>query len=169
MDGKCRRLLGLWLPTLPFGVLDATLTLRGQSAAYWAGDYQQVNELTGFLNQLLQIHPAAFIAFVCVEFALFGCFILLVSDGLALWASISATLSWCLGASTWILPRPHYGVAACQGLYLLAALLLMLGIRYAWRARPDEKYELRHFSPRWRGVLATGIVVLFVYLNLWPH
>lgn len=169
MSGIKRRFLGLCLPPLFLGTLDATLTLCGQSSAYWAGDYQQVNEMGGFLRQLLQIHPMAFIAFLCIEFALLSSFILLVTDSIALWISIASTFSSSFGASTWILYRFSWGYAACHGLFLLAALLLMLGIRYGWQARPAEKYELKMLSPLWRGILATAIVALVVYLLIWPH
>ena len=51
--------LGLCLPPLVFCLLDAAITLFGQSAQYWAGDYAQVNEGSPTFYDLLQIRPAA--------------------------------------------------------------------------------------------------------------
>ena len=168
MSGVKRRFLGLCLPVILAGSLDATLTLCGQSPAYWAGDYQQVNELGGFLNQLLRIHPLAFIAFECFQFVVVSCFILLVTDSLALLVSIASVFNAVLGASTWILPTSH-GYVLTDVLFLSAALLLTIGIRYGWQARPAEKYELKWLSPLWRGILALAITGVYVYLITWPH
>ena len=169
MSGVKRRFLGLCLPPILLGSLDATLTLCGQSSVYWAGNYQYVNEMGGFLNQLLRIHPMVFIAFICIEFALLSSFILLVTDSIALWISIASTFSSSVGACSWILYRFSYGYAICHLVFLSAAILLTLGIRYGWQARPAEKYELKRLSPLWRGILATAIFALAVYLILWPH
>lgn len=169
MSGIKHRFLGLCLPPILCGTLDATLTLCGQSPAYWAGDYQQVNEMGGFLCQLLKIHPMAFIAFQCLQFVILSSFILLVTDSIALWVSITATFSASFGASTWILYRFSWGYATCHGLLFLVTLLLMLGIRYGWQARPAEKYELKRLSPFLRSILAIAIVAIVMYLLIWPH
>jgi hypothetical protein len=62
MNGVWRRFIGLCLPPVALCLLDATLTLTGQTEFYWAGDYSQVNEGSPTFHQLLSIHPLAFVA-----------------------------------------------------------------------------------------------------------
>jgi hypothetical protein len=55
MNGVRQRFLGHCLPPMAFCLLDCTLTLAGQSAAYWGGAYGQVNEASPTFNHL---HPS---------------------------------------------------------------------------------------------------------------
>jgi hypothetical protein len=61
MSLTTRRMLALCLPPLLAGLLDMSVTLHGQSEAYWAGDYSQVNEMSGNLRSWLQMSPIAFL------------------------------------------------------------------------------------------------------------
>jgi len=62
VDSARQRLLGLCLAPALLSALDCTVTLFGQSSQYWAGNYGHVNEGSPTFCQLLQVHPAAFIA-----------------------------------------------------------------------------------------------------------
>ena len=141
MSGVGNRVLGLCLPALLLCALDNTMTLLGQSAAYWAGDYLRVNEASPTFNHLLQIHPAAFIAGMVVWMAVFVGMILLLPDTLALIVSIAVTFGHTAGTATWLLWRFNYGYQAVNGILLGAAALLGLGIRYGWRAAPSCQYR----------------------------
>ncbi len=128
-----RRLLGLCLPPLIFCVLDAGLTLYGQSAEYWSGNYAAVNEGAPTFHDLLQIHPAAFAAGILAWIVVFAVVIVLLPAALALIVSIAVTFAHVAGAGTWIWHVFHFGYQACLGLFLVAAIMLGIGIRWGWR------------------------------------
>ncbi len=164
-----RRLLGLCLPPLLFWALDNTLTLIGQSADYWAGNYSAANEASPTFNQLLKIHPIAFVLGDIAWAAVFVGIILLLPDTLALIISIAVTFGHAVGAATWILWRFGYQYQASLALLLGSAIVLGLGIRYGWRAAPAEEYQLRGWSWRWRWIVSACLFAVGVYLYLWPR
>jgi len=169
MSGVTRRLLGLCLPPLLAWGLDVTLTLVGQSADYWAGNYAAVNEASPTFNQLLQIHPMAFVLGDLVWAAVFVGIILLLPDTLALIISIAVTFGHTIGAATWMLWRFEYRYQASLALLLGSSVVLGLGVRYGWRAAPAEEYNLRGWSWRWRWIVSACLFAVGVYLYLWPR
>jgi hypothetical protein len=168
MTGVRQRFLGLGLPPLLFAVLDSSLTLAGQSAEYWSGRYERVNEMSPTFQQLLAIHPLAFVGGELVWVAVFLGIILLLPDTLALMASIAVTFGHTVGAATWVLWRFQFGYQACNGLFLLAAVTLGGGIRWGWRAGPPQEYRLPLSLP-WRCVLAAALFAVGAYLYLMPR
>jgi len=169
MSGVRSRVLGLCLTPLLICALDYMLTLLGQSDAYWAGDYQRVNEASPMFNYLLQIHPAAFIAGMAVWMTVFVGLILLLPDTLALIVSIAVAFGHSAGAATWLWWRFEYGYQAVNGMILAVAALLGLGIRYGWRAAPSCQYRFSGWSSRLRWALIAGLVAVGAYLFLWPR
>jgi hypothetical protein len=169
MNGLRLRLVGLCLPPMLFSILDAFLTLMGQSANYWGGDYAQVNEVSPTFNHLLAIHPLAFIAGSAVWLGVVVGFLLLVPDTLALIVSIAVVFGHTVGASSWLLWRFQYGYQFCNGLFLLAAVILGLSIRYGWRAAPVVEYRISMLPAHWRWVIAAALFGVGVYLFLWPR
>jgi hypothetical protein len=169
VGGVGRRLLGLCLPPLALCALDGTLTLIGQSARYWAGDYARVNEGSPTFNHLLQIHPAAYVVGILVWAGVFVSILLLLPDTLALIVSIAVTLGHTVGAATWLLWRFHFGYQVCNGLFLTSAVILGLGIRWGWRAIPDREYRLQGWPWGLRWLLALVLFGVGVYLFLWPR
>jgi hypothetical protein len=169
MAGLGQRFLGLCLPPLAFAVLDGSLTLAGQSAEYWSGAYARVNEASPTFHDLLAIHPLAFAGGFLGWMAVFVGLILLLPDTLALIVCLVVTLGHTVGAATWIVWRFNYGYQACNGLFLLAAVSLALGIRWGWRAGPPQEYRLPLLSAAWRWLLAASLFAVGVYLFLWPR
>ncbi|OWK36679.1 hypothetical protein [Fimbriiglobus ruber] len=169
MEGVRQRFLGLCLPPIAFSVLDGSLTLAGQTAEYWGGAYTQANEASPTFHYLLAAHPLAFVGGHLVWVAVFVGIILLLPDTLALIVCIAVTLGHTVGTATWVLWRFHYGYQACNGLFLLAAIALGLGIRWGWRAGLPQEYRLPTPLARWRWVLATALFAVGVYLFLWPR
>lgn len=163
------RFVGLCLPPIAFAILDATLTLYGQSSDYWSGRYAAVNEASPTFHQLLAIHPVVFVAGFAVWMAIFVGFILLVSDTWALISCITVINGHAAGAATWLLWRFQFGYQAANGLFFLAAILAGLGIRWGWRARPESSVVApRMVSARDR-VLAALLFTAAVWLFLWPR
>ncbi len=165
------RFFGLCLPPLLLCLLDGTLTLLGQSAEYWAGNYSQANEGSPSFNSMLNLSPWAAVALMAVWIGVFVGIILLLSDTLALIVSIAVTLGHTVGAASWIyfrFFRDQYGYQLCNALFLFTAVLLGTSIRWGWQAVPSEHYRVgRKPILRW-----AAVAVLFavgVYLFLWPH
>ncbi len=169
MRGWQRRFIGLCLPPIPFCLLDASLTLIGQSADYWGGDYARVNEASPTFNHLLAIHPLAFLAGIAVWLGVVVGFLLLVPDTLALIASIAVVFGHTIGAASWLLWRFQYSYQLCNGLFLLSAVVLGLSIRYGWRAAPAEEYRMSVLAAGWRWLLAAALFGVGAYLFLWPR
>ena len=111
MSGVRRRLIGLGLPPILFFAVDMGMTLWGQPAAYWAGDYSKVNEASPALESWLRVSPLAFVA-GCAGIALAAiALVVLLPDVLALVASIAGVMGGAFGASTWLIysGRFQYG------------------------------------------------------------
>jgi hypothetical protein len=165
-----RRLFGLCLPPAATASLDAALTLRGQSAEYWAGNYARVNELSPTFHHLLAYHPVAFVAGFLGWVFIFATMILLLPRTLALAMSLAVTIGHTWGATTWLLHRFQFGYQTCEALFVLTALVLALGIERIWGAE-DKAAEL--VGSRLRPPLRWGLVALLAgiagYLFLWPR
>jgi hypothetical protein len=161
--------LGLCLPPLIFCAFDGLITLGGQSADYWAGNYSAVNEVSPTFNALLRLHPAAYMAGVLVWVAVFVGLILLLPDTLALIVSIAVTFGHTVGAATWLLFRFQYGYQACNGLFLLSSVLLGIGIRHGWRAKPALPYQPTGLHPLVRWGLVVALFGIGLYLFIWPR
>lgn len=168
MNGVRSRLVGLCLVPMLFALLDGGLTLAGQSASYWSGEFEQVNEASPRFRQLLVVHPLAFAGGILTWIGIFVAIILLLPDTLALAVSLTVTFGHCVGALTWIIWRFQYGYQVANLLFLVAGILLALGIRSGWRARPADEYRLP-LSPVARGLISFLLFGIGAYLFLWPR
>jgi hypothetical protein len=165
-----RRLLGLCIPPAALATLDGALTLAGQSAEYWAGNYARVNEMSPTFNHLLTYHPLAFAAGWLGWILIFCGMILLLPQTLALTTSIAVTVGHTLGATTWLLYRYHYGYQVCGYLHIAMALALAVGIRWGWGAEPCSDAPAGARLPlvlRWAAIAL--LFAIAVYLFLWPR
>jgi hypothetical protein len=167
--GIKRRLLGLCIAPALLCALDTTLTLCGQLPQYWAGNHAAVMEGSPTFNQLLQVHPAAFLLGGAVWLLIFVAGILLLPDALALILSIAVTLGHAAGASSWLYGRFPYSYQLCNGLYLLTAILIGVSIRWGWRAVPEESYQFRRLPSFLRWGLVLALVAVGAYTYLWPR
>lgn len=168
-NGVGRRLVGLCGPPLAFCALDGTLTLLGQSADYWAGQYDRVNEASPTFAYLLTVRPEAFAVGLAVWAAVFVGVILLLPATPALIVSIGVTFGHAVGSVTWLLWGFQFSYQACNGVFLTAAVLLGLGIRYGWGTVPTRDGRLLAGRPVLNGVLAAALFGVGVYLFLWPR
>lgn len=165
-----RRLLGLCIPPVMFAALDGALTLTGQSAEYWAGNYGRVNELSPTFNHLLAYHPLAFAAGSLAWMLVFCGMILLMPPMLALTTSIAVTVGHALGSMTWLLYWIPSGYQIYGCLSITTALVLVVGIRWGWGAEPRSDAPA---GARLPGVLRWALIAMLfaiaVYLFLWPR
>jgi hypothetical protein len=162
--------------------VDCTLTLCGQSDAYWAGSLAQdtdgvdalhsyparVNEVNPTSHFLLAWHPLAYIAGTVLEMLILCSLIVLLPSLLALMTCLAATLGHTWGASTW-LSRFEHGFQIGNGFYLFVAVLLTAGLR-TWYARGQPQSRLvPRMHPMLRWPLIAMLSVVFIYLSFWPR
>lgn len=167
LTGVFHRFLGLCLPPILYSLIDNGLTLSGQPAEYWAGDFSRVKEMSPTFHYLLSIHPMAFVAGAFLWICLFATLILLLPETLALIMSIAIVFGHTVGAATWLQWKPN-GYQLCNGLFLLSAVVIGVGIRWGWRAVPQDVCGPARFSVR-RWLLIAVLFGIGVYLYLWPR
>ncbi|MEX0676045.1 MAG: hypothetical protein WD063_03150 [Pirellulales bacterium] len=141
------------------GILDGTLTLCGQSAEYWQGNYENVNESHPVFRLFLQYHPGVFAAGVLLVHLVLAGLILLLPQTLALGTSITVATVSCFYASTWLREFGLGGIRYRVALFTLCGFMLAVGIRWGWQAEPAGDTPLFAGLPwpaRW-----LAIVVLF--------
>src|SRR5262245_10411100 len=126
-----RRLLGLCLVPVLLTALDGSVTLMGQSSAYWAGDHSKAIEGTPGFRILLNHGPAAYIVGLAVWVLAFVGMILLLPSTLALAVCLQFTLGHAIGAFSWINRSPH-GRELDIAMIAFAAVGLAVGIRWGW-------------------------------------
>jgi hypothetical protein len=163
-----RRLLGLCLVPALLACLDGWVTLHGQPREYWAGNHAQVIEGSPTFHKLLTCGPPAYIAGLSVWVLAFVGMILLMPSTLALAVSIALTLGHAIGASSWLLDF-EYGYQLYSGMCVFAAVGLAVGIRWVWRAEPQNDAPVGARLPsglRWL-MIAVFCGILIYYL--WPH
>jgi hypothetical protein len=169
MNGVRQRFLGLCLPPMAFCLLDCALTLAGQSAAYWGGAYRPAQRGVADIQPPAGHAPAGvrrgdpgMDGGICRHTAA-------VARHARLIVCIVVTLGHTAGAATWVLFRFQYGYQACNGLFLLAAAALGIGVRWGWQAAPRQEYRLPFLTGAWRWALAAVLFGVGVYLFLWPR
>jgi hypothetical protein len=163
-----RRLFGLCLVPVLLAALDGWVTLQGQPKEYWAGNHLQVIEGSPTFHKLLTHGPIAYISGLSGWVLAFVGMILLMPQTLALAVSIAITLGHAIGASSWLVDT-RYGYQLYSGMCVFAAIGLAVGIRWGWRAEPQNDAPLGrrlHVGLRWLIIAALcGIEGYY----LWPH
>ncbi len=116
-----------WLCVAPASVcaLDAGLTLVFQPAAYWAGQFDKVNEFSPLDRWMLMQHPLAFVAWVGVWIAAFTLVLLWLPTRASLTLAVILILGNATGASSWVGARLPGGFWIGYGLFLVIAVLVV--------------------------------------------
>jgi hypothetical protein len=169
MTGLRQRFLGLCVPPMLFCVVDFTLTLVFQPAAYWQGDRTSIIEGSPTFHYLLTVHPAAFVGGVLVWMALFVALLLLLPDTPALITSIAIVFGHTAGTAAWLKGRFTFDYQLLVSLFVLSAVSIGLGVRWGWQAAPREPLHPGRLSTLWRWTMITALVAVVVYLFLWPR
>ena len=97
-----RRRFWLLLPAWCLYAADITMTLVGQSAAYWDGHYAQASEENPIAHPLLAIHPWLFACAAGAWAVIFGLVVVLWRHCLSDWLAILLAFGHAVGGSTWI-------------------------------------------------------------------
>ena len=103
---------------------DIGVTLAGQPAEYWAGDYAAVHEINPLARALLKTHPMLFLAAATAWAAVFT--ILIVYWRYGAWVAVALTVGHTVGAATWLVRIGPWG-------WLLAVAYLAAVSQFARR------------------------------------
>jgi hypothetical protein len=162
-----RRLIGLCLVPVLLAALDGSVTLAGQSAAYWTGEHSRVLEGTPGFRMLLTHGPAAYMAGLMLWVLAFVGLILLLPSTPALAVCLMFTLGHTIGAFSWINRFPH-GREFPVFINAITAVGLALGIRW-WVRSPRDDRPLGAGLPntiRWAVIVMLCSVPI---LYTWPR
>jgi hypothetical protein len=110
-------------------LLDGALTLHGQPAEYWRGDWGLAVEANPPFRWLLRQHPLAFVAGGAAWVAAFLALLRCAPANLARVLAFVVLVAHALGAASWLAPWGLPGYALCVLLFALAAR----ATRWTWR------------------------------------
>jgi hypothetical protein len=115
------RRLWLLLPALCLYSADVALTVIGQPAAYWGGDYSQAVEHNPLAHPLLSWHPALFVGVALGWAVAFGTVVMLWRNRLSDWFAILLALGHAVGGSSWLARQGVVGWVLAVAYLVVAA------------------------------------------------
>ena len=125
-----RRRARLCLGTLAAKAIDVTVTLAGQSSAYWQGDHTQVFEANPLSLWLLQCGPRVYIAATIGWALLTVAMLVLLPRGLAKVLAFAVIFGHAIGVASWAIHGLGLlGFLACVPILIGANRLLT----WAWK------------------------------------
>jgi hypothetical protein len=160
-------MLGLGVPCLLAFAFDVGMTMHGQPAEYWAGDYSLTNEASPVFRKLFQIHPAAAAAGEGVWLSIIFLGIVLLPESLATIMTIAIVFGHTAGGFTWlhIIPECRW-FQPLNGLLAVSAAILGIGLHWSLRnARSDQANLIRlHPVARWGLIGIASAIASYMYL-----
>jgi hypothetical protein len=161
-----RRLLGLGLPCLLAYSFDIGMTMHGQPAEYWSGEYSLTNEGSPFFRKLFMLHPMAAVAGEALWMSIILIGILLLPEVLAIILAIAIVFGHTGGGYTWL----HYPIEprwfqTAHGTLLVSALVLGIGVHWSLHA-PRAIEPGRRLRPlvRWGLLAIATAIACYMYL-----
>lgn len=162
----------LWIvvPPILLCCLDFGLTLYGQSPAYWAGNYQDVNEISPSFRAYLTTHPIVFAGVGVAWIGIFTGLIAILPEKIGMTISIAVVIGHMAGSATWLAYRFN-SYQACNALFLFTSIAIVTSFSMG---RSDTEQTLVNWSrlgvPLWtRLLLAAIIVTIPIWWFLVPH
>lgn len=165
-----RNALWLVVPPAVMCAMDGLLTLFGQPAEYWAGDYAAAWEGSPSFHDYLTIHPLVAVGAMLLWMAIFSALVLLLPEMLALTLSMAIAIGHMSGAGSWLIYRFHSYQGWCA-LFPLTAALLVFAFKRGQNSdgRPALDWS-RTGLPGWvRWVVIAGLAVLPTWWFLMPR
>lgn len=119
-----------WLlfPIVIASLVDATLTLLGQSEDYWSGDYSLAHEYNPIVHPFLAASPWLFIGFVLCWIGFLSFIVFYCRASIAKLMMAFVTLAHAIGASSWLV---RWGILGWVTAVVLMASLAEL-MRMSW-------------------------------------
>ena len=149
-------------------VIDASLTLHGQSADYWAGDTTVVNEMSPEPRKLLMISPWLFMLVVAGWIGANGFFVVCTRRLPATVFACTVTIAHISGAATWILWSFQYGYQICMLLKIATGTIFALSINHVYR-REDKVSPYLVFPASVYNATLCVLLLAIAYMFLVPH
>ncbi len=134
-----------WLVLLPIAVClaDVGLTLQGQPAEYWQGEYRVANEANPLPHFFLEWHPLAFAGLALAWIAVFAIVILILPRRWALCTCLAVIVGHTIGTLSWLLRNRPFGPWFAV-LFLVTVVVLALP---TWRAGQTSRESLESRAP----------------------
>ena len=130
----------LCLPFILVFLCDGSITLYGQSAGYWAGNYSLSNESFPAFDWALQQHPMVFIAQSLVWVTAFCLLILALPNFLSEVTSFALVQGHTWGVMTWFVYSLQLNYYLCLLYFLGIALILVYCFR-RWTHTSSENWH----------------------------
>jgi hypothetical protein len=121
MPTSLKRRCWILLPALVLYCLDISLTLIGQPADYWAGDWAKTSEINPIAYPLLAAGAICFAVAAVLWAAAFSTFILLARLSIARIVAYVIAFGHAIGAATWLVRHGVMGWIAAVALLVAAA------------------------------------------------
>lgn len=147
-------------------LIDAALTLGGQSAAYWSGIRSHVNELSPDMHRLLTVSPFAFLGGVLAWIALFTTYIFTMPRTIALAIALTITCGHTVGSATWIIWRKPHGYQWTMLGCLVVGILTTAAITLS---EEKEALEPKRGFTVWQWILIVVGIAIPIYVFMIPH
>jgi hypothetical protein len=148
--------------------VDASLTLKGQSPAYWAGETTTANELSPEPRKLLSISPWLFIIAVAGWIASIGFIAVDTPRPFTTVFACCVTMGHVVSAATWTLWSSPYGYQISMLFQIVCGTILACSID-SIHARSDILSPFRLFPAYVYRVSVCGLLIAIIYMFLVPH
>jgi hypothetical protein len=158
----------LAIPPVFACIIDASLTLHGQSSEYWGGETTRVFEMSPVPHKLLAISPWLFAFAVIVWIAANVFFVVSTRRLPAMVFACSVTIAHVSGAATWILWSSQYGYQICILLKIVSGTILALSINNLY-GRPDTVSAYPIFPAVVYNAALCVLLCLITYMLLIPQ
>ena len=157
-----------WLcaPPLVLFLIDISLTLWGQPADYWAGNYQAAREGSPEVRRVMQIHPWLLSLLILAWMGVIIVLVTLLPTVLAEYFSAAVTIGHTIGASSWIWIHFRHSYQLNMALAIVSAGLLMTSVNAA-RRTTDTVTGWKCGPIGW--VVIVGLLAVITYAVLLPH
>lgn len=161
---------GLWLcvPPIVFCLFDAAVTLYGQSAAYWMGDYQIVEEMSPTPRYWLQIHPLVFVAGTGGWILTFSAIILLLPETLALSLAMMVCLGHLVCGNCWVMWRMPNGYFLGNAIFVVASFVLVLMFKRGQNGAGNSVIDWQRTGlpgwMRWATIACLALIPIYLFL-----
>ena len=146
-------------------LIDISLTLWGQPASYWAGDYTSAIETSPEVRRVMMIHPALLFLMIAVWMGVIVLLIHLLPRLFAELFSVATTIAHTACASSWLNRHFSYSYQLTIGLSIASACLVVMSLR-AGRQTPVET-ESKSGPRMW--LIVAFLLIVIAYAVVYPH
>jgi hypothetical protein len=123
--------LWLCLPLILTCLMDVTITLSGQPAAYWISSYSVVNEANPLSYWFLTMHPVAFVLYSIYVLLIVSLLVIALPEIVSKSISVFYTIGSAKAIYYWMAGTLHRGFWLSNLLLIIPAVLLVYAFEKA--------------------------------------